>query len=334
MKPLQQMLYFPELEVNHVKFDVKETISNEILSETLLKWREEYEYEIDGVIVINDEIYPRPEGNPEYAFAFKMIISEQVAEAKVLDVIWTPSKDGYLKPRVQIEPITLGGVKIEYATGFNAKFVIDNKIGLGALIQIVRSGDVIPHILATIQPAENPILPDVPYDWNETKVDFILKDKEDDKTVREKIITAFFKTLGVDGLGQGNIKRIMDAGFDTIPKILAMNIEAFLTVDGFKKTMATKIYNSIKKEVEKSTLPELMSASNIFERGFATQRFKVILAAYPNVLTSNETDEEKTAKLEKVEGIAKKTAEKFVKNISKFVKFMEEANLMKKINDY
>ena len=77
-----------------------------------------------------------------------------------------------------------------------------------------------------------------------------------------------------------------------------------------------------------------MSASNIFERGFATQRFKVILAAYPNVLTSNETDEEKTEKLEKVEGIAKKTAEKFVKNISKFVKFMEEANLMKKINDY
>ena len=138
MKPLQQMLYFPEIEVNHVKFDVKETISNEILSETLLKWREEYEYEIDGIIVINDEIYPRPNGNPEYAFAFKMIISEQVAEAKVLDVIWTPSKDGYLKPRVQIEPITLGGVKIEYATGFNAKFIIDNNIGLGALIQIVN----------------------------------------------------------------------------------------------------------------------------------------------------------------------------------------------------
>ena len=68
-----------------------------------------------------EPIYPRPKGNPDYAFAFKMIISDQVAEAKVLDVIWTPSKDGYLKPRVQIEPVTLGGVKIEYATGFNAK---------------------------------------------------------------------------------------------------------------------------------------------------------------------------------------------------------------------
>ena len=52
-----------------------------------------------------------------------MVISDQVAEVKVVDIIWTPSKDGYLVPRVQIEPIVLGGVKIEYATGFTAKFI-------------------------------------------------------------------------------------------------------------------------------------------------------------------------------------------------------------------
>ena len=38
--------------------------------------------------------------------------SDQIVETKVLDVIWTPSKDGYLKPRVKIEPVTLGGAKI------------------------------------------------------------------------------------------------------------------------------------------------------------------------------------------------------------------------------
>ena len=45
-----------------------------------------------------------------------MVISDQVAEAKVVDVIWNASKSGYLKPRVRIEPIHIGGVKIEYAT--------------------------------------------------------------------------------------------------------------------------------------------------------------------------------------------------------------------------
>ena len=54
-----------------------------------------------------------------------MILSEQIAEAKVLDVLWTASKDGFLKPRVQIEEVNIGGAKINYATGFNAKFIED-----------------------------------------------------------------------------------------------------------------------------------------------------------------------------------------------------------------
>ena len=195
MKPSEQMEYLKTINIDKVKYDIKKEISNEILSEILIDWREKYEYEIDGIIIINDLLYPRPNGNPEYAFAFKMIISDQIAEAKVLDVIWSPSKDGYLKPRVQIEPITLGGVNIEYATGFNAKYIIDNKIGLGALIQIIRSGDVIPHILKTIKPAENPILPDDPYIWNENKVEIILKNKNEDDTVKEKVITLFFKKI-------------------------------------------------------------------------------------------------------------------------------------------
>ena len=113
-----------------------------------------------------------------------------------------------------------------------------------------------------------------------------------------------------------------------------MNIDAFLTVDGFKQTKSEKIYNSIQKQIEKSSLPEFMSASNIFERGFATQRFKIILNDYPNVLTSDEDNNEKISRLEKIDGIAKKTAEKFVKNIPNFIKFMEEANLMNKIYDF
>ena len=38
----------------------------------------------------------------------------------------SPSKYGLLKPRVQIEEVNIGGAKINYATGFNAKFIEDN----------------------------------------------------------------------------------------------------------------------------------------------------------------------------------------------------------------
>jgi NAD-dependent DNA ligase len=168
-------------------------LTNELLSEVLMDWRSNYLYEIDGVIVTDDNIYDRKSGNPEHSFAFKMVLSDQIAEAKVVDVLWTPSKDGYLKPRVQIEPIQLGGVKIEYATGFNGAFIEQNKIGMGALIQIIRSGDVIPHIRSVTTPAEQAKMPLVPYKWNNTHVDIMLEDISSDETVREKNITGFFR---------------------------------------------------------------------------------------------------------------------------------------------
>ena len=128
MKPSEQMTKLTTLThevVMHRTIPNQEELTNEMLSELLLDWRKNYEYEIDGIIVTDDNVYPRKSGNPDHAFAFKMVISDQMAEAKVVDVIWTPSKNGYLKPRVRIEPIKLGGVTIEYATGFNGKFIQD-----------------------------------------------------------------------------------------------------------------------------------------------------------------------------------------------------------------
>ena len=209
-------------------------LSNELLSETLIDWRQNYAYEIDGVIVTDDKNYSRKSGNPDHSIAFKMVLSDQIAEAKVVDVIWTPSKDGYLKPRVQIEPINLGGVRIEYATGFNGAFINDNKVGIGAVIELIRSGDVIPHIRKVTTPAEEAKMPSVPFKWNDTHVDVLLEDIHGDETVKEKIVTGFFRGIGVEGLSSGNIARIIDTGFDSVPKIIKMTVQDFLTVDGFK----------------------------------------------------------------------------------------------------
>ena len=126
-----------DYDVLAVQFIESKTVTNGLLSELLVSWREGYAYEIDGVICTDDSLHPRKRGNPEHAFAFKMVLSDQIAEVKVTGVIWTASKDGYLKPRVQFEPIMLGGVRIIQATGFNAKFIVDNSIGLGATVSLI-----------------------------------------------------------------------------------------------------------------------------------------------------------------------------------------------------
>jgi len=332
LNPSDQMEFLKNnLKTECVLYRFEPLISNELLSQILIDNRRMYNYEIDGIIVTNDMTYERKSGNPEYAFAFKMVLSDQLAEATVIDVIWSPSKDGYLKPRVQILPITLGGVKIEYATGFNGSFIQNNKIGVGAVIKLIRSGDVIPHILSVTVPATAPKMPNQSYKWNSTNVDIILENMEQDETVREKNITGFFKGIEVEGLGAGNVSRIIEAGYNTIPKIINMMIDDFLKVEGFKITMANKIYNGIKEKTTGASLITLMSASNLFGRTLGEKKIELIMNEYPDILISKESIAQKIQKIQKIKGIAEKSAESFVESIETFIEFIKECGLVYKL---
>jgi NAD-dependent DNA ligase len=331
-KPSEQMEFLGTLDVERVLFETSSYISNEILSQLLVAARKTYVFEIDGIIVTDDKLYTREHGNPEHAFAFKMVLSDQIAEAKVVDVIWTPSKDGYLKPRVQIEPINLGGVKIEYATGFNGSFINDNKVGVGAIIELIRSGDVIPHIRKVVVPATQSKMPSVPFKWNDTHIDVLLEDIDTDQTVKEKNITGFFKGIGVEGLSSGNVSRIVHSGHDTVPKILKMTVDDLLKVEGFREKTATKIHDGIKEKIESASLVTIMSASNIFGRGFSDKKLEIIMDSYPNVLLSNESISDKVKKIAAMKGMATKTAEAFVEKIPNFIQFIKESGLNNKLD--
>jgi NAD-dependent DNA ligase len=332
LRPSEQFAFLQTTGLKVVQFqEVDTNLTNEYLSQLLINWRKNYTYEIDGIIVTNDAIYPRTSGNPDHSFAFKMVLSDQLAEAKVVDVIWSPSKDGYLKPRVQIEPIQLGGVRIEFATGFNASFIEENKIGVGAVVQLVRSGDVIPYIKSIVVPASEPKMPDVAYTWNATHVDILLEDRENNATVKEKNITGFFRGIEVDGLSGGNVSRIIEAGFDTVQKILQMTQADFLRVQGFKEKLATKLHEGIREKLEKASLADLMAASNLFGRGFSDKKIELILEEYPKVLTDPVSQEEKTKKVASIKGMATPTATVFVAAIPTFLGFLEESGLQDKL---
>ena len=330
-KPSEQMEFLTTLEVEVVLWKTESAITNELLSETLVDWRKNYIYEIDGVIVTNDAKYTRKDGNPDHSFAFKMVLSDQVAEAKVVDVIWSPSKDGYLKPRVQIEPINLGGVRIEFATGFNGSFINDNKVGVGAVIELIRSGDVIPHIRKVTVPAEEAKMPSVPFKWNDTHVDVMLEDLDSNETVKEKNITGFFRGIGVEGLSSGNVARIIQAGYDTVPEIIKMDVNDLLQVEGFKDKTANKLYNGIKEKIDAASLVTIMSASNVFGRGFSWKKTELIIEAYPNILLSKESNAQKVSRISEIKGMAEKTSESFVERIPDFINFIKEAGLSKKL---
>jgi NAD-dependent DNA ligase len=332
LNPSEQMTFLKKSGFEVVQNAEESALTNKKLSDILVDWRSNYEYEIDGVIVTNDALYPRITGNPDHAFAFKMVLSDQMAEVKVVDVIWNASKDGYLKPRVQLEPVRLSGVTIEFATGFNAAFIENNMIGVGAIVKLIRSGDVIPYIKEVIVPATIAKMPTVAYKWNETHVDIILENLEDNSSVLEKNITGFFRGIEVDGLSVGNVSKLVKAGFDSIPKIIAMSKDDFLTVDGFKEKTAAKLHKGIKDRLTAVSIGIIMSASNLFGRGFSDKKIDLVLAEVGmGILTSTESVADKKKRIAAIKGMAVKTADLFVESIPRFLTFLDECGLRGKL---
>ena len=60
---------------------------------------------------------------------------------------------------------------IERANGVNARFILNNKIGVGAIIKVSRHGDTIPNIDEVIKPAKKVVLPEGK--WNSTNTEIV-----------------------------------------------------------------------------------------------------------------------------------------------------------------
>ena len=112
-----------------------------------------------------------------------------------------------------------------------------------------------------------------------------------------------------------------------------MEKEDFLKLDGFKETMAEKLYTGIKEKIQTISLVKLMSATNIFGRGLGERKIKPIMENIPDILTSSDNEHEKIEKILKVKGMAKKTAQAFVEKIPKFLLFLKQANLEYKLQE-
>lgn len=291
------------------------------LSDILLHRRSASEYEIDGIVVFDNKIHTLASGkNPKYAFAFKSLLTQTEAEVIVKDVEWNISKDGYYKPIVLFDTIALGGVNIQKATGFNANFIEKNNIGSGAKIIIIRSGDVIPHILRVVE-GTRASFPTEGWEWNDSHIDIhVKKDAEMDTSQKLKILEHFAKTLEIKFVAKGVLAKLIEAGFDDIPKLFKLTVEDLLKLDGFKKTSAEKIVKSIQDTYNTATCVQMMTASNIFGHGFGVRKLNSIIDKIPQILRG------KTPTLEevmKIDGIGEISAKAFLEGLPKFFEFMK-----------
>jgi len=312
------------------KWGVSSDISIEKLSAILTEHKQVSKYEIDGIIINHDHVWPRVSGrNPEHAFAFKMSFADQAAVTEVLTVQWTVSKDGYIKPTVNFEPVNIGGVVIQYATGFNAQFIQANGIGPGAFIEIIRSGDVIPYIKTVKSAAPGgALMPELKWHWNETHVDAVLDKLSGNPDMEKKALLYFAQTLDIGFCGEGTIVRLYDAGVKTIPQLLSVNEEFLVSnVDGYKKASAAKLVSAIEEAVTKATITQWAVGSGIFGRGIGTKRVELAFTIVPKNLVATPDLVDKVSSLG---GWSRESAEGFVSTLPEFKVFMEDLGVKPK----
>jgi DNA ligase (NAD+) len=327
LSPSQQFQLLDKQSTFHgARWELKDDVSIESLSELLTKRKDTSKYEIDGIIVNNDKVYPRQMGNPDHAFAFKMSFADQQATTEVLNVAWEASKDGFLKPTVQFEPININGVIIQYATGFNAQFIHNNGIGPGAFLDIIRSGDVIPYIKAVQAPAPaGPQMPTQAWHWNETHVDAVLDDIAANPDVQKRILLNFADSLHIAFCGEGNIAKLYASGITTIPQMVHVK-EADLMKE-FGKKSAQKLLESIKEATQKASLTDWAVGSGVFGRSAGTKRLQAALELTPKSLEATGDLANKVAALA---GWSKESAQGYVSNLPAFKKFMDSVGIRPK----
>lgn len=331
MEPSKQLETLHSLGFKVVPNQIIKTseLSTEKLSSVLLDRRSRSEFEIDGVVVYHDALHQRRSGqNPKHAFAFKSIALMDRAEVIVKAVEWNISKDGFLKPVVIFDPVNLSGASIQRATGINGKFIKDNKIGVGAKIVVMRSGDVIPKIIEVTEPAKIVGFPDkINYTWNETGVDIIVNNTNAETELQLKNLEFFFTKVKINGLSHGILDKFQKAGINKVGSVLQVTKEQLLQVDGFKEKMVDKVHASIQEKISDINPISLMTGSNQFGRGIGEKTLVLVSEKFPKLMTDPDF-QPSVQDLVSIEGIEKKTAEAIIKGIPAYWKFAKENNLL------
>lgn len=304
-------------------------VTGEKLRKLMQARKAKSKWKLDGLVLTLDKVNRLPKsGNPDWAVAFKENISlDSLPVATVTHVEWEASPHGYLKPTAVYKPIAWEDSKLTRATAFNARFVELNGIGPGAQIKIVRSGDIIPKIEEVVKKAKAQ-MPDPKkfgdFVWSKNRVDLVLSNPKDNADVRIKVMTRFFTEVEVDFMKEGTVRKLYEAGFTNITKIMRATPKDFLRIPNVKEATANKLHMAIHKVLDKGIpIVKLMDASGTFPRGMGSTRFQQIADNF-NIrafLEKADSDFVRTA-LHNMPGWSDTTVSAFIKGAPKFVKWL------------
>ncbi len=121
------------------------------------KEKNNLDFPVDGLVIKLDDLADRKKlgytsNSPRWAVAYKF--TPETAISTVISIDCSVGRTGRITPRVEIEPVSLSGSTVRYATLHNADFIKKLDIRIGSKVKLTKRGDIIPAIEEVLDTAK------------------------------------------------------------------------------------------------------------------------------------------------------------------------------------
>lgn len=211
------------------------------------------DYDVDGVIFeVTDAVIKQFLGATRHHHRWQIAYKKNIETAivKVLQVIPQTSRSGRVNPVAELEPTKLSGAVISRATAHHYGMVKEMGIGRDTIIELTRSGLVIPKIERVVKPSSPQIPGRCPSCGSELVWDndylYCLNTTQCPAQI-ENSIEHFFRTLAnVDGFGGKTIERLHACGINSVYAVYQLEFQQLLAM-GFGEKTAQNLLDQLKR---------------------------------------------------------------------------------------
>jgi DNA ligase (NAD+) len=209
------------------------------------------DYPVDGLVAeVTDPAVRDHMGATAHHYRWQIAIKSkgETAFTTVTGIRWQVGRTGNVTPVLRVSPVNLSGATIRRVTAHHAGMIEKLGIGPGSRIEIIRSGEVIPKLEAVLTTADQIEIPDACpacHTALERSNDFLRCPNPHCPAQIEQGISHWFKMLGTaDWFGIKTIQKLVQAGFDSLQKIYAMQEEDFRRL-GFGPVQSANLFEAL-----------------------------------------------------------------------------------------
>ena len=223
--------------------------------------RGELDFDIDGAVVkVNSFAQRETLGStakfPRWAAAYKY--PPEVKQTLLKDIVISVGRTGVLTPNAVLEPVRLAGTTVSRATLHNRDFIRQLDVRVGDTVSVRKAGEIIPEIIgvekdkrpADAQPYEMPKFCPVcgapVYEDEEEAAIRCTGAACPAQLLRNLMQVAWRDAMDIDGCGEGNLQKLIDAGLvESAADLYDLTVEQLLPLGKKVDTWANNLIRGI-----------------------------------------------------------------------------------------